>query len=80
MSMPPLTADRSLYRTPKSYEAPALYNSSGSDTVTPQGCGAFKWIRCGAQVAACVALCASGVGTAACLSCIAGLGSCAECL
>jgi len=77
--MPRFSADASLYRSSNKYQVSAIF--SPNIGVFPQGCDPIKSIGCAAAVITCAADCASGVGTATCLSCFAFVGAdCYECV
>lgn len=57
---------------------------SGLPTISglsQQGCNVWQWAKCAGTVAACAAACASGVGSASCISCMGGAyENCKDCV
>jgi hypothetical protein len=54
-------------------------SESLKDGIAPQGCGVLKGIGCAVRVAAAAGICYASLGTA-CLTAVASLGGCCDCL
>jgi hypothetical protein len=90
MNMPAFTAEASLYQTNNHYRfaVGGSFLSDGNTTVTPQACGWFKGIICGAAIAGGSVLCIDAclAGPAPCALCwtgalsIVGYGFCRDCI
>jgi hypothetical protein len=50
----------------------AQSNAMALEGLAQQGCNVLKKIECAAEIAACAAACASGVGTGGCIACLGG--------
>lgn len=82
MSLPGFTAENSLYKTSERYQmnASLWYLSDSRATVSPQGCGFFRWAVCGTAIAACVPLCEAFIPCyVGCLG-ITTYGFCRDCI
>jgi hypothetical protein len=78
-ALPGYTAGAALYASRSRYQVSSRADSTVEQTVVPQGCSFWKWLRCGAALAGCAAVCVSG-NIPACIACLGGNADCVECL